>query len=86
MNEKNKIASSDLTEELISNQLDTAEFGDPDLLIRTSGEFRVSNFLLWQISYAEIYTTTVLWPEFLPKHLYEAVLEYQNRDRRKGGI
>jgi len=74
-----------LTEEMISKQLDTFPFGDPDLLIRTSGEMRISNFLLWQISYSEIYKTDVLWPDFLPKHFLEAVIEYQVRDRRKGG-
>jgi len=74
-----------VTEELISSQLDTFRFGDPELLIRTSGELRVSNFLLWQISYAEIYTTEVLWPDFSPKNLFEAVLAFQTRERRKGG-
>ncbi len=83
--ENNQFKKSDLTEDLISEQLDTFPFGDPDLLIRTSGELRVSNFLLWQISYSEIYKTDVLWPDFKPKHLLEAVIDYQTRDRRKGG-
>ena len=82
--EKKEIQKEDLTEDLISKQLDTFPYGDPDLLIRTSGELRVSNFLLWQISYSEIYTTDVLWPDFEPKHLFEAVIEFQARDRRKG--
>lgn len=80
-----QLKPSELTEELIANHLDTSTYGDPDLLIRTSGELRVSNFLLWQISYAEIYTTEVLWPDFMPKHLFEAILEFQSRERRKGG-
>lgn len=85
MNEKNKIAPEDLTEELIGKQLDTSPWGDPDLLIRTSGELRVSNFLLWQISYAEIYVTDVLWPDFSPQELFGAVLAFQRRRRRLGG-
>lgn len=79
------LRSEDLTEELISKHLDTSPWGDPDLLIRTSGELRVSNFLLWQISYAEIYVTDVLWPDFSSKHLLEAILTYQGRTRRLGG-
>jgi undecaprenyl diphosphate synthase len=59
---------------------------DPDLLIRTSGEMRVSNFLLWQIAYAEIWVTETLWPDFRRRHLLEAVIAYQKRDRRYGGI
>ena len=59
---------------------------DPDLLIRTSGEMRVSNFLLWQIAYAEIWVTDTLWPDFRKRHLFEAILDYQKRDRRYGGI
>jgi len=69
---------------LIASQLDTARFGDPELLIRTSGEIRVSNFLLWQISYAEIVTTDTLWPDFSPKHLYESIIEYQGTKKRGG--
>ena len=64
----------------------TAGQPDPDLLIRTSGEMRVSNFLLWQIAYAEIWVTDTLWPDFRRRHLLEAVLAYQKRDRRYGGI
>jgi undecaprenyl diphosphate synthase len=84
-NERRKLSLSDITEEFISRQLDTARWGDPDLLVRTSGELRVSNFLLWQISYSEIYVTDVLWPDFSPKELLEAVLVYQGRNRRHGG-
>lgn len=79
------IQPDEITEEMIGAHLDTARFGDPELLIRTSGEMRVSNFLLWQISYAEIFSTDVLWPDFSQKHLYEAVLKFQNRSRRLGG-
>jgi undecaprenyl diphosphate synthase len=76
----------DLTEETFGNLLYTAGQVDPDLLIRTSGEMRVSNFLLWQIAYAEIYVTETLWPDFRRRHLLEAVLAYQKRERRYGGI
>jgi undecaprenyl diphosphate synthase len=79
-----EISLSDITEELISKNLDTASMGDPDLLIRSSGEKRMSNFLLWQISYTEIFLTDVLWPDFCEKDFHEAVLEYQKRDRRLG--
>ena len=69
-----------------SSYLYTAGQPDPDLLIRTSGEMRVSNFLLWQIAYAEIWVTDTLWPDFRQRHLLEAILDYQKRDRRYGGI
>jgi len=75
-----------ITEDIISGSLYTAGFPDPDLLIRTSGEMRVSNFLLWQIAYSEIYVTPTLWPDFRMKHLLEAIVAYQLRDRRYGGI
>lgn len=84
MHDREKIKPTDVTEALIASQLDTVRFGDPDLVIRTSGEQRVSNFLLWQISYSEFYTTDVLWPDFSPKHFYEALLAFQGRNRRKG--
>ena len=84
-NEKKKIGADELTEGYIAQYLDTAPWGDPDLLIRTSGEIRVSNFLLWQISYAEMHVTDVLWPDFSPKHVLEAVLAFQGRRRRLGG-
>lgn len=74
-----------ITESLIASYLDTAPWGDPDLLIRTSGEMRLSNFLLWQLSYAEIYIAQVLWPDFKPEHLLEAVVDFQKRERRLGG-
>ncbi len=80
------IAPRDLTEETFGRLMYTAGQPDPDLLIRTSGEIRVSNFLLWQIAYAEIYFTDTLWPDFRRKHLLEAVLAYQKRERRYGGI
>ena len=80
-----KVNPGELTEALIAQYLDTHQWGDPELLIRTSGELRVSNFLLWQISYAEIYVTDVLWPDFSASHLLEAVLAYQKRSRRLGG-
>jgi undecaprenyl diphosphate synthase len=75
-----------VNEETFANLLYTAGQPDPDLLIRTSGEMRVSNFLLWQIAYAEIYVTETLWPDFRRRHLLEAVLAYQKRERRYGGI
>jgi undecaprenyl diphosphate synthase len=76
----------DLDENLFARYLYTAGLPDPDLLIRTSGEFRVSNFLLWQIAYAEIWITKVFWPDFRKKDFLEALLEYQKRERRFGGI
>ena len=75
-----------ITEEDLSRHLYTANLPDPDLLIRTSGEMRVSNFLLWQIAYAEIFVTETLWPDFNRAKLLEALLEYQKRERRYGGI
>ena len=73
-----------IDEALFSNYLDTASWPDPDLLIRTSGELRLSNFLLWQISYAEIYITKAFWPDFGPEQFLIALDDYQKRDRRKG--
>src|SRR5260370_32008267 len=73
-------------EQTISENLYTAGLPDPDLLIRTSGEMRVSNFLLWQIAYAEIYVTETLWPDFSRARLLEALVDYQKRERRYGGI
>jgi undecaprenyl diphosphate synthase len=75
-----------VTEELLARRLYTAGMPDPDLLIRTSGEMRISNFLLWQIAYAELYVTETLWPDFGRVDLLRAVLEYQKRDRRFGGL
>ena len=80
------VPASDLDERRFSDFLYTAGQPDPDLLIRTSGEMRVSNFLLWQIAYSEIWVTETLWPDFRCRHLLEAVIAYQKRDRRYGGI
>ena len=80
------IAPEELDENRFSDLLHTAGQPDPDLLIRTSGEMRVSNFLLWQIAYSEIWVTETLWPDFRARHLLEAVVDYQKRDRRYGGI
>ena len=80
------LAADALDEQKFSEYLYTAGQPDPDLLIRTSGEMRVSNFLLWQIAYAEIWVTDTLWPDFRRRHLFDAILAYQKRDRRYGGI
>jgi len=79
-----KLLPQEITEEQIEKLLDTAPWGHPDLLIRTSGEMRVSNFLLWQMAYTEIFVTDVLWPDFTPENLLEAVLNFQSRERRRG--
>jgi undecaprenyl diphosphate synthase len=90
--QKNKIRMrflgriDEVTEEQLSRHLYTEGLPDPDLLIRTSGEMRVSNFLLWQIAYAEIFVTETLWPDFNRARLLEALLEFQKRERRYGGI
>ncbi len=75
-----------IVEATIEKELYTAGLPDPDLLIRTSGEMRVSNFLLWQIAYAEIWVTPILWPDFRRQHLLEGIIEYQKRERRYGGL
>lgn len=75
-----------IDENMISNYLYTSNMPDPDLLIRTSGEQRISNFLLWQLAYTELYFTDVYWPDFKPQHLYKAIKDYQNRDRRFGSV
>jgi undecaprenyl diphosphate synthase len=75
-----------LTEKTLSEYLYDPESPEPDLLIRTSGEMRLSNFLLWESAYTEIYVTKTLWPDFRKEHLYEAIAEYQKRERRFGGI
>lgn len=82
--QKGILQQESITESLIASYLDTAHLGDLDLLIRTSGEMRVSNFLLWQLAYAEIYITEVLWPEFTPRDLLQAVAAFQKRQRRVG--
>jgi undecaprenyl diphosphate synthase len=73
-------------EEMLASGLYTAHLPDPDLLIRTSGEMRISNFLLWQIAYSELYVTDTLWPDFNRTELLKAILDYQKRDRRYGGL
>jgi undecaprenyl diphosphate synthase len=80
----NELAPEDITDALIDENLMTNGIPDPELLIRTSGEHRVSNFLLWQIAYAELYFTEKLWPDFRKEDLYEAILDYQSRERRFG--
>jgi undecaprenyl diphosphate synthase len=80
------VAADELDEQRFGDFLYTAGQPDPDLLIRTSGEMRISNFLLWQIAYAEIWVTETLWPDFRCRHLLEAIIAYQKRDRRYGGI
>ncbi len=83
--QESDIAIREITEQLISDALYTSGMPDPDLLIRTSGEYRISNFLLWQISYSELYITPTLWPDFGKKEYLEALRDYQTRDRRFGG-
>ncbi|MGE5681967.1 MAG: isoprenyl transferase, partial [Bacillota bacterium] len=79
-----KIKTEEINDSLLSKHLTTGNMPDPDLLIRSGGEFRISNFLLWQIAYSEIFISDVLWPEFSRKHLYEAITDYQKRERRFG--
>lgn len=81
-----RIAPEAIDEDAVARRLYTADLPDPDLLIRTSGEMRISNFLLWQIAYAEIHVTPVLWPDFRCRHLLEALADYQRRERRYGGV
>lgn len=78
------IAAADINEEMFENNLYTKGMPNPELLIRTSGEYRISNYLLWQIAYAELYFTSKLWPDFRREDLYEAILDYQKRERRFG--
>ena len=82
--EEGKIKAEKIDEQMIASNLNTAGIPDPELLIRTSGEHRISNFLLWQIAYAELYFTDKLWPEFGKEDLYEALIDYKNRERRFG--
>ncbi|MBN2814621.1 MAG: isoprenyl transferase [Bacteroidales bacterium] len=79
-----KVDPSQLNEKTFESYLDTTGFPDPELLIRTSGEFRISNFLLWQIAYTELFFTPTLWPDFRREHLYEAIISFQHRERRFG--
>nr|WP_242865977.1 isoprenyl transferase [Desnuesiella massiliensis] len=81
-----KITSKDIDEQIISKYLFTANMPDPDLIIRPSGEQRISNFLLWQCAYSEFWYSNINWPDFKPEHLHRAIYDYQNRDRRFGGI
>lgn len=80
------LAPEDVTEQTVTSYLDTADFPDPDLLIRTSGELRLSNYLIWQCAYTEIYVTDVLWPDFSKEELERAIAAYNKRDRRFGGV
>ncbi len=84
--EQGQLRSDQISEQLINQHLHTSSLPDPDLLIRTSGEMRISNFLLWQISYAELWVTPTLWPEFNREHLAEAINDFASRDRRFGGL
>ncbi len=81
-----KLSEKDINDELISSYLTTRNIPDPELLIRTSGEYRISNFLLWQIAYSELHFTPVLWPDFKRDDLFKAVLDYQSRERRFGMV
>ena len=81
-----RLALEDVDEEELARRLYTAGIPDPDLLVRTSGELRISNFLLWQLAYTELYITPVLWPDFTRQHLYQAVADYQGRERRFGRV
>lgn len=83
---ENRISIEDINESLFSSSLSTSGISDPELLIRTSGEMRISNFLLWQMAYTELYITDVLWPDFRKEHLHNAIYDYQKRERRFGKI
>ena len=84
--QRGQLQPEDIDERLFSDLLETAGVPDPELLIRTSGELRVSNFLLWQIAYTELYITKTLWPDFRKEDLYEAIYSYQQRERRFGNV
>jgi undecaprenyl diphosphate synthase len=79
-----KMEPEQITQDVLQQYLSTSKFPDPELMIRTSGEYRISNFLLYQLAYAELYFTSTRWPDFRKEHLYEAILDYQNRERRFG--
>lgn len=81
---KGRLEVADIDQQTLQRYLCTSEFPDPELMIRTSGEYRISNFLLYQLAYAELYFTQVRWPDFRKQNLYEAILDYQNRERRFG--
>lgn len=82
--QQGQLRLEEINEEVLSNHLTTANVPDPDLLIRTSGELRISNFLLWQLAYSEMYFTSCLWPEFTNEEFYHAIVDYQSRERRFG--
>ncbi|PIE33460.1 isoprenyl transferase [candidate division KSB3 bacterium] len=84
--EQQELSRASLTPDVFSSYLDTADLPELDLMIRTSGEMRLSNFLLWQVAYAELYVTPVLWPDFRKPHFYQALLDFQHRSRRFGKI
>jgi undecaprenyl diphosphate synthase len=84
--DRGEIAAADVDEELVSSYLSTAGLPDPDLLIRTSGEMRLSNFMLWQLAYTELWVTPTLWPDFRRAHLFRAVADFQSRERRFGRV
>ena len=79
-----EIVEQQINESLVVNHLSTSGIPDPELLIRTSGEYRISNFLLWQIAYSEFYFTPILWPDFRKENLFEAIVDFQSRERRFG--
>jgi undecaprenyl diphosphate synthase len=81
---KDKIKVEEIDQETLQRYLATSGFPDPELMIRTSGEYRISNFLLYQLAYAELYFTHVRWPDFRKENLYEAIVDFQNRERRFG--
>jgi undecaprenyl diphosphate synthase len=81
---KNELKPEEINEDTINSLLCTAGMPDPELLIRTSGEHRISNFLLWQIAYSELYFTETFWPDFRREHLYQAIVDFQQRERRFG--
>ena len=83
---KNEINPEDIDQEFFAKHLQTSHLPEPDLLIRTSGELRVSNFLLWQIAYSELYFTPVFWPDFRRKHFFQAIIDFQRRERRFGKV
>ena len=82
--QEGKMRAEDVNEQVVSSLMTTREMPDPDLLIRTSGEYRISNFLLWQLAYSELYFTDCLWPEFTEEEFYKAIVDYQKRERRFG--
>ena len=79
-----RVAADEINDQVVSNAMETAGMPDPELLVRTSGELRISNFLLWQIAYAELFFTDKFWPDFDEELFYEAIISYQSRERRFG--